>query len=38
MGRCLSQSMGLPLGIHDSDVDVCFPLTEKHLSTQSEYG
>lgn len=38
MDRFLSQSMGLPLGLHDNDIDVCFPLTEKHLSTSFEHG
>jgi hypothetical protein len=28
--RFLSQSMGLPLGLPDDDIDVCFPLTEHH--------
>ncbi|KAJ4371457.1 hypothetical protein N0V83_004674 [Neocucurbitaria cava] len=26
--------MGLPLGLHDDDVDVCFPITEHHLENQ----
>jgi len=36
--RFICQSMGLPLGLHDDDVDVCFPLAEKHLQTQVEHG
>lgn len=36
--RFLSQSMGLPLGLHDNDIDVCFPLTESHLPTRLEHG
>ncbi|EUC43243.1 hypothetical protein COCMIDRAFT_38777 [Bipolaris oryzae ATCC 44560] len=35
--RFLSQSMGLPLSLHDYDIDVCFPLTEHHVETQSEH-
>ncbi|CAO2655831.1 Nn.00g046340.m01.CDS01 [Neocucurbitaria sp. VM-36] len=32
--RFICQSMGLPLGLHDDDVDVCFPSTERHLDNQ----
>lgn len=31
--RFLCQSMGLPLGINDDDVDVCFPTSEHHTSS-----
>ena len=37
MDRFLSQSMGLPLSLHDYDIDVCFPLTEHHVEAQSEH-
>jgi hypothetical protein len=30
--RFICQSMGLPLGIADDDVDVCFPTAEMHAS------
>ncbi|KAH7383336.1 fungal-specific transcription factor domain-containing protein [Pyrenochaeta sp. MPI-SDFR-AT-0127] len=32
--RFICQSMGLPLGIHDDDLDVCYPITERHLEVQ----
>lgn len=32
--RFVCQSMGLPLGIHDDDLDVCYPITERHLEAQ----
>lgn len=38
LDRFLSQSMGLPLSLHDNDVDVCFPHTEQHLPTGLEHG
>ncbi|KAI4698439.1 hypothetical protein J4E81_005662 [Alternaria sp. BMP 2799] len=28
--------MGLPLGLPDDDIDVCFPLAEHHLQTRVE--
>lgn len=34
LDRFICQSMGLPLGLHDSDLDVCYPATEHHLETQ----
>jgi hypothetical protein len=34
--RFLSQSMGLPLGLPDDDIDVCFPLTENHQQMRVE--
>ncbi|CAN9091491.1 unnamed protein product [Alternaria alternata] len=34
--RFISQSMGLPLGLHDDDIDVCFPLAEHHPQTHIE--
>ncbi|KAF1363083.1 hypothetical protein EJ07DRAFT_104195, partial [Lizonia empirigonia] len=34
MDRFICQSMGLPLSLHDDDVDVCYPTTERHLSNQ----
>jgi hypothetical protein len=34
--RFVCQSMGLPLGINDDDVDVCFPTMEKHVETRPE--
>lgn len=33
--RFVCQSMGLPLGLHDDDVDVCYPITETHLENQT---
>lgn len=32
--RFICQSMGLPLGINDDDVDVCFPNAETHTEAQ----
>lgn len=29
--RFICQSMGLPLGLNDDDIDVCFPNMEKHV-------
>jgi hypothetical protein len=34
--RFICQSMGLPLGINDDDVDVCFPCDETHIEMQQE--
>jgi hypothetical protein len=34
--RFICQSMGLPLGINDDDVDVCFPNAELHVDAQQE--
>ncbi|KAF2830534.1 hypothetical protein CC86DRAFT_162661 [Ophiobolus disseminans] len=34
--RFICQSMGLPLGINDDDVDVCFPTTERHSNGRHE--
>jgi hypothetical protein len=34
--RFICQSMGLPLGINDDDVDVCFPTAESHVESQQE--
>jgi hypothetical protein len=34
--RFVCQSMGLPLGINDDDVDVCFPTMEKHVEIRQE--
>ncbi|KAG9187412.1 hypothetical protein G6011_05283 [Alternaria panax] len=34
--RFISQSMGLPLGLQDDDLDVCFPLAEHHPQTHLE--
>jgi hypothetical protein len=36
LDRFICQSMGLPLGINDDDVDVCFPSDEMHLEPQEE--
>lgn len=38
MDRFICQSMGLPLSLHDDDVDVCYPTTERHLSNQYHTG
>jgi hypothetical protein len=38
MDRFLSQSMGLPLSLHDCDIDVCYPLLEHHSETQLDHG
>ncbi|KAH8730711.1 fungal-specific transcription factor domain-containing protein [Phaeosphaeriaceae sp. PMI808] len=34
--RFICQSMGLPLGINDDDIDVCFPAAEMHVEEQQE--
>lgn len=34
--RFICQSMGLPLGINDDDLDVCFPMAEQHMDGQHE--
>jgi hypothetical protein len=34
--RFICQSMGLPLGINDDDVDVCFPNAEHHMDVRQE--
>lgn len=31
--RYLSQALGIPLGIRDDDIDVCYPGDEQHLTT-----
>ena len=36
--RFICQSMGLPLGIHDDDIDVCYPTGERHNVTQNCSG
>jgi hypothetical protein len=36
--RFICQSMGLPLGINDDDVDVCFPNMERHGDSQQSRG
>jgi hypothetical protein len=36
LDRFLCQSMGLPLGINDDDVDVCYPMAEKHIDGQQD--
>lgn len=36
LDRFICQSMGLPLGINDDDVDVCFPCDETHVEMQQE--
>jgi hypothetical protein len=36
LDRFICQSMGLPLGINDDDVDVCFPCDETHVEVQQE--
>jgi hypothetical protein len=33
MDRFICQSMGLPLGLHDDDIDVCYPGTEHHIGS-----
>jgi hypothetical protein len=32
--RFICQSMGLPLSLHDDDVDVCYPTAERHPGSQ----
>jgi hypothetical protein len=34
--RFICQSMGLPLGLHDDDIDVCFPFSEHHQQMHVE--
>jgi hypothetical protein len=34
--RFVCQSMGLPLGINDDDVDVCFPTKEEHVDNRQD--
>lgn len=36
LDRFICQSMGLPLSVHDDDLDVCFPITELHSNTPVE--
>jgi hypothetical protein len=36
--RFVCQSMGLPLGLHDDDIDVCYPMTEHHLQSPVQPG
>lgn len=36
--RFICQSMGLPLGLHDGDVDVCYPAAEHHSETHIRSG
>jgi hypothetical protein len=36
LDRFICQSMGLPLGISDDDVDVCFPSAELHSNDEPE--
>jgi hypothetical protein len=36
--RFVCQSMGLPLSLHDDDVDVCYPTAERHLGGQHHTG
>jgi hypothetical protein len=36
LDRFICQSMGLPLGLSDDDVDVCFPTTEGHVEGPQE--
>lgn len=36
--RFVCQSMGLPLSLHDDDVDVCYPTAERHLGNQHPPG
>lgn len=36
--RFICQSMGLPLSLHDNDVDVCYPTAERHLGNQHHTG
>lgn len=31
--RYLSQALGIPLGIRDDDIDVCYPSDERHVTT-----
>ncbi|KAH7125226.1 fungal-specific transcription factor domain-containing protein [Dendryphion nanum] len=34
--RFICQSMGLPLGMHDDDIDVCYPTGERHTSAEQQ--
>ena len=36
--RFICQSMGLPLSLHDDDVDVCYPTAERHPGYQHPPG
>jgi hypothetical protein len=36
LDRFICQSMGLPLGLSDDDVDVCFPTAEIHVDSRKE--
>ncbi|EPS29636.1 hypothetical protein PDE_04586 [Penicillium oxalicum 114-2] len=36
LDRYLSQALGIPLGIRDDDIDVCFPNAETHNSSSKE--
>jgi hypothetical protein len=36
--RFICQSMGLPLSLHDDDVDVCYPTAERHPGSQHVPG
>ncbi|KAF2844897.1 hypothetical protein T440DRAFT_409262 [Plenodomus tracheiphilus IPT5] len=36
--RFICQSMGLPLGIHDDDIDVCYPTSERHIEHPVDLG
>lgn len=36
--RFICQSMGLPLSLHDDDVDVCYPTAERHPGHQHPTG
>lgn len=36
--RFICQSMGLPLSLHDDDVDVCYPTAERHPGNQHHAG
>lgn len=38
LDRHLSQSLGLPLGIRDDDIDVCYPNDEKHVNPNMSAG
>ena len=38
LDRLLCHSLGLPLGINDTDVDVCYPGEELHLPTSTTLG
>ena len=36
LDRYLCQSLGLPLNVHDDDVDVCYPDEERHITSTRE--